>query len=58
MDEDEIHNCMTLMKLMAKNTPLIELQKIQDLAYNIAEYFKPLCEIGLTESKCFFFAEN
>ncbi|WP_337862474.1 hypothetical protein [Nitrososphaera sp.] len=42
MDEVEIHKCMTLMKTMAKDRPLIESQKIQDLAYNIAEDFKSL----------------
>jgi hypothetical protein len=42
MNEEEIHKCMTLMKFMAKNRPLIEMQKIQDLAYNIAEDFKSL----------------
>jgi hypothetical protein len=42
MDTHEILKCMTLMQLMAKNRQLIELQKIQDLAYNIAEDFKSL----------------
>jgi hypothetical protein len=42
MDEDEIHKCMTLIRFMTKNRPLIEMQKIQDLAYNIAEDFKSL----------------
>jgi hypothetical protein len=31
-----------LMQMMAKNRQLIELQKIQDLAYNIMEDFKSL----------------
>jgi len=42
MEEQEIHKCMTLMKIMAKNRTLIEQQKIQDLAYNLAEDFKSL----------------
>jgi hypothetical protein len=42
MDEKEIHKCMTLMRFMAKNRPLIEMQKIQDLANNIAEDSKSL----------------
>ncbi len=39
---DTEHKCMLLMQRMAKGRPLIELQKIQDLAYNIAEDFKSL----------------
>jgi hypothetical protein len=42
MDSREIFKCTSLMQLMAKNRPLIEQQKIQDLAYNIAEDFKDL----------------
>lgn len=42
MDDSKEHKCMTLMQMMAKGRPLIELQKIQDLAYNIAEDFKSL----------------
>jgi hypothetical protein len=42
MDHREMLKCMTLMQMMAKNRQLIELQKIQDLAYNIAEDFKSL----------------
>ncbi|MGI0037903.1 MAG: hypothetical protein ACRD99_06055 [Nitrososphaera sp.] len=42
MGDDEEHKCMLLMQRMAKGKPLIELQKVQDLAYNIAEDFKSL----------------
>jgi hypothetical protein len=42
MDDREIHKCMNLMQRMARDRPLIEQQKIQDLAYNIAEDFKSL----------------
>jgi hypothetical protein len=42
MQEEQIHKCMTHMKIMAKNRPLIEQQKIQDLAFNLAEDFKSL----------------
>jgi len=42
MIDDKEHVCMLLMKRMAKGRTLIEQQKIQDLACNIAEDFKSL----------------
>lgn len=42
--DDEVHKCMTLMQIMSKNKTLNEVQKIQLLAYNVAEEFKKLYE--------------
>jgi hypothetical protein len=44
MADQEIYKCMNLLRMMAKDRPLVELQKIQDLAYNIANDFKSLYE--------------
>lgn len=44
MADQEIYKCMTLLRMMARDRPLVELQKIQDLAYNIANDFKSLYE--------------
>jgi hypothetical protein len=42
--EDEIHKCMRLMQIMANHKTLNEAQKLQWLAYNIAQDFKFLYE--------------
>lgn len=42
MSDDKEHLCMLSMQRMAKGRSLIEMQKIQDLACNIAEDFKSL----------------
>jgi hypothetical protein len=42
--EDEAHKCMSLMQIMAYHKTLNEAQKLQWLAYNIAQDFRFLYE--------------
>lgn len=44
VEDMEVHKCMNLMQLMAKNKSLNEVQKIQKLAYDIAQEFKLIYE--------------
>jgi hypothetical protein len=44
IQDDEVFKCMNLLKLMAKNRSHIEIQKIQNLAYTLAEDFKSFYE--------------
>lgn len=44
VEETEVHKCMNLMKRIAKNKSLNEVQKIQKLAYDVAQEFKLIYE--------------
>jgi hypothetical protein len=44
VEDSEVHKCMNLMQQMAKNRSLNEVQKIQKLAYDIAQEFKLIYE--------------
>lgn len=40
VEDKEVHKCMNLMQRIAKNKSLNEVQKIQKLAYELAQEFK------------------
>ena len=42
--DHEVFKCMKLMKVLVKNRSNIEIQKVQNLAYTIAEDFKSFYE--------------
>lgn len=44
VEDTEVHKCMNLMQQIAKNKSLNEVQKIQKLAYDIAQEFKLIYE--------------
>ena len=44
VEDAEIHKCMNLMQQIAKNKSLNEVQKIQKLAYDMAQEFKLIYE--------------
>jgi hypothetical protein len=44
VEDNEVHKCMNLMQRLAKNKSLNEVQKIQKLAYDIAQEFKLIYE--------------
>lgn len=44
IQDHEVFKCMKLMKLLMKNKSNIEIQKVQNLAYTIAEDFKSFYE--------------
>lgn len=44
VEDAEVHKCMNLMQQIAKNKSLNEVQKIQKLAYDIAQEFKLIYE--------------
>jgi hypothetical protein len=44
VEDNEVHKCMNLMQRLAKNKSLNGVQKIQKLAYDIAQEFKLIYE--------------
>jgi hypothetical protein len=44
VEDTEVHKCMNLMQRMAKDKSLNEVQKIQKLAYDLAQEFKLIYE--------------